>query len=62
MRAYASYLPIAEGEIMPGTEGKRAQFWLDLEWVDESKKADDDQVQAFIGKLSQAIKALRKNK
>jgi hypothetical protein len=47
---------------MPGTEGKRAQFWLDLEWVDESKKADDDQVQAFIGKLSQAIKALRKNK
>jgi hypothetical protein len=40
-------------------KGKRDQFWFDLEWVDESKKTDhDDLVQAFIGKLSQAISAL----
>ena len=37
-----------------------AQSWLDIEWVDPKPNADDDRsvVQAFIDKLSQAIKAL----
>jgi hypothetical protein len=53
---------MAEGVIMSDREGghsERAQFWLDIEWVD-SPTADDDSsmVQAFIDKLSQAIKAL----
>ena len=40
---------------------ERAQFWLDIEWVEPKKpNADDDRsaAQAFIDKFSQAIKAL----
>ena len=43
-----------------GGHSKRAQFWLDMEWAAPKPDADDDRsvVQAFIDKLSQAIKTL----
>ena len=52
-----------KGAIMSDREGghpEGAQSWLDIEWVDPKPNADDDRsaVQAFINKLSQAIKAL----
>jgi hypothetical protein len=58
---------IVEGVIMSDLDGeppRRAQFWLDIEWVDPKSKADDDRspVQAFIEKLSRAIKAVRQRK
>jgi len=40
------------------TKGQSTPIWFELQWVDGSQKADDDPVIAFIGKLSQAIKAL----
>jgi len=49
---------------LDGEPPRRAQFWLDIEWVDPKSKADDDRspVQAFIEKLSRAIKAVRQRK
>ncbi len=43
-----------------GGHSERAQFWLDIEWADPKPNADDDRsvAQAFVDKLSQAIKAL----
>lgn len=42
-----------------GGHSERAQFWLDIEWVDPPNADDDGSVvQTFIDKLSQAIKAL----
>jgi hypothetical protein len=53
---------MAEGVIMSDREcghSERAQFWLDIEWVDPpNADYDSSIVQAFIDKLSQAIKAL----
>jgi hypothetical protein len=42
-----------------GGHSERAQFWLDIEWVDPPNVDDDSSaIQAFIDKVSQAIKVL----
>jgi len=57
---------MVEGVIMSNRErghSERAQSWLDIKWVDPPNAEDDGStVQAFIDKLSQAIKALPRRK